>query len=234
VWCCDGEAMSKRIAHPYLQPLQQSLQERFHETNAKAMSQYMRNLFPFFGVATPIRTLLFKEHIKQFGLPTFKEQTKVLKSCMAQSERDFHYFAIHLLGKYVKEDAVKFSELMMYLITTNSWWDSVDGTSSSSVRPFFKLHPELAPKITRTWMDSGNFWLQRSAIIFQMGYREKTNEKLLFDYCLELKDEKEFFIQKAIGWALREYSKTNPKKVSAFLKANKLAPLSVREASKYL
>ena len=83
-------------------------------------------------------------------------------------------------------------------------------------------------------MDSGNMWLQRASILFQLNYKNETNEKLLYNYMLELKSSNEFFIQKAIGWALREYSKGNPQSVKKFLTENKLAKLSVREASKYL
>ncbi len=198
------------------------------------MSRYMKNLFPFIGIPSPARKEIFKQYLTEHGLPEYKELFTVIKSCYSQPEREFHYFAIDLAGKFAKKTGKDFVPLMEYMIIENSWWDSVDSVASNCTRDFFKQNVPLQIPVTRKWMGSRNLWLQRATILFQLNYKFNTNEKLLYKYILELKDSKEFFIQKAIGWALREYSKTNPESVKKFLAETILAKLSVREASKYL
>lgn len=201
---------------------------------AAGQSRYMKDLFPFFGLKTPECNAVVKGYIKEHGLPPFDKLEDVLKTCYTQPEREFHYTAITLASYYMKKHAKDMIPLMEFLITHNTWWDTVDGTSSACVRPLFKQHPELLDKLTWKWVKSDSMWLQRSAIIAQLGYRRNTNEAVLYRNIKALNGGKEFFINKAIGWALREYSKTHPQQVVDFIAANKLHPLSVREGSKYL
>lgn len=201
---------------------------------AAEQSRYMKNMFPFFGLKTPERSAVVKGYIKEHGVPPFEKLEEVLKACYKQPEREFHYTAIHLASLYMKKHAKEMIPLMEYLITNNSWWDTVDGTSSACVRPLFKLHSELLDKLSWKWVKSNNMWLQRSALIAQLGYKNDTDEKVLYRNIKALYGGKEFFINKAIGWALREYSKTHRQQVIDFMAANKLHPLSVREGSKYL
>lgn len=224
----------KSNLHPYTLPLQKTYEAKRNAPQADAMSAYMQNLFPFVGIPSPARKAIFKQHITQYGLPEYEELFAVVKSCYAQPEREYHYFAIDLAGKFAKKAGEDFVPTMEFLISENSWWDSVDSTASNCTHDFFKRNIPLQIPVTRKWMDSGNMWLQRASILFQLNYKEETNEKLLYKYILELKDSNEFFIQKAIGWALREYSKTNPESVRKFVARNKLAKLSVREGTKYL
>jgi 3-methyladenine DNA glycosylase AlkD len=123
--------------------------------------------------------------------------------------------------------------LLERLITTKSWWDSVDSIAPL-VGELARKYPELVEENINHWSKHDNYWLRRASILFQLKYKDETNEALLYDYMVKNADSKEFFIQKAIGWALREYSKTNPKSVKAFIEGNQLAPLSIREGSKYL
>jgi 3-methyladenine DNA glycosylase AlkD len=137
------------------------------------------------------------------------------------------------MGKFIKKfprDAIQFLEK---LLTTKSWWDSVDSIAPLAGE-MARKYPELIDETMNHWSVDDNFWLRRSAILFQLKYKQQTNEDLLYDYIVKNADSKEFFIQKAIGWALREYSKTNPESVKAFIEGNHLAPLSIREGSKYL
>lgn len=196
--------------------------------------RYMKNQFRFFGLKTPERSSVVKGYIKEHGLPPFEKLEEVLKACYKQPEREFHYAAIQLASLYMKRHAREMIPLMEFLITHNTWWDTVDGTSSACVRPLFKLHPELIDKLTLKWVKSNDMWLQRSAIIAQLLFRHDTNEQVLFRNIKALNGGKEFFINKAIGWALREYSKTHRQQVVDFMAENKLHPLSVREGSKYL
>jgi 3-methyladenine DNA glycosylase AlkD len=224
----------KSKLHLYILPLQKEYDSKRNPLQAKAMSTYMQNLFPFVGISSPERKEIFKQHVAKQGLPEYKELFAIIKSCYAQPEREYHYFAIDLAGKFAKKAGEDFVPLMEFMISENSWWDSVDSTASNCTREFFNRNVTLQIPVTRSWMDSGNMWLKRAALLFQLNYKNSTNERLLYSYILELKDSNEFFIQKAIGWALREYSKTNPESVRKFLAKNALAKLSVREASKYL
>jgi len=120
------------------------------------------------------------------------------------------------------------------LIVQKSWWDTVDGLASWIIGTYFQLYPQTVVGVTEKWMNSGNMWLQRTSLIFQLKYKKNTDTQLLSNYILRLADRKEFFIRKAIGWVLREYSKTNKQWVKNFIQTNKLSALSYREASKYV
>jgi len=119
------------------------------------------------------------------------------------------------------------------LILTRSLWDTVDGLNKL-VGLHFKQHPSLIRPVTERWVESGNIWLQRVSMIFQLTYKDKTDADLMFDYIRRLSKSKEFFIQKGVGWALRQYSKINPEAVAQFIAATPLAPLTKREGMKAL
>ncbi len=118
------------------------------------------------------------------------------------------------------------------MIVNKSWWDSVD-TTAKWVGVFFKKHPDLTKVTTERWITSDNIWLQRMSIIFQLAYKKDTDVNLLFDYVLRKADSEEFFIQKAIGWALRQYAKIDAQRVKTFVNSHEFAPLSRREALKH-
>ncbi len=117
---------------------------------------------------------------------------------------------------------------------TKSWWDTVDGIASNAVGKIAAQFPKVISETIEGWAYGDHLWLQRASIIFQLKYKTATNEELLYRYMIQHADSKEFFIQKAIGWALREYSKTNPQSVRAFIDEHSLPKLSVREGSKYI
>lgn len=217
----------------YLNPLIKSFEQNADEENAFAMSKYMRNKFPFYGIKTPLRTELVKKFLKEFGYPDEKILTRVIKSAWSKPNREVHYSALDILYKTVKTHDSKRIRLIEYLLLKNSWWDTVDSLAKHTSF-FFLTHPELKSSIIKKWMDSGNFWLQRVCIIHQLWYKDKTDFALIKELINRLKDSDEFFIQKGIGWALREYSKVNPKAVSEFIKSTPLKPLSIREGSKYI
>lgn len=143
------------------------------------------------------------------------------------------YFALELIQKSLKKQDPDFIYFLEELICTRSWWDTVDWINKL-VGLHFRKYPELIQPVTEKWMSSGNIWLQRVCLIFQLLYKDKTDTALLFDYILRLKDSKEFFIQKAAGWALRQYARTNPAAVRVFVAQHPLAPLTKREALKHL
>ena len=119
------------------------------------------------------------------------------------------------------------------LIINKSWWDSVDSLANI-IGILCAKYPELVQNHILSWAESENIWLARVAVLFQLKYKEKTDREFLEFIIAKNCNSKEFFITKAIGWALREYSKTNKEWVKSFLEGHALQPLSVREASKYL
>ena len=149
---------------------------------------------------------------------------------MGVTREGVSYFALGLYDKrkkQLKQEEIPFLE---YLITTKSWWDTVDYISPHLIGALFMKKPEVIEHSIQRWLDSDNLWLQRSAILFQLKYKDKTDTKLLFSIIEACANSKEFFIRKAIGWALREYSKTNPEAVLTFVQTHSLSPLSEREA----
>ncbi len=220
--------------HNYIKPLVKEFGKNANPKNAKPMAKYMKNLFPYLGIKTPERREITKKFLKEHGLPKISDLDKIILDLWELSEREYQYFAIGLLRKFTKKLDENFMELFEHLIITKSWWDSVDGIASWLVGSLFQKFPELIKPYTEKWIKSGNMWLQRSVILFQLNYKDKTDEMLLGISIMRLADSKEFFIQKAIGWALREYSKTDAQAVINFVENNELASLSKREALKWL
>jgi 3-methyladenine DNA glycosylase AlkD len=139
-----------------------------------------------------------------------------------------------ILEKFGKKTTREFIDLYVFMITTKSWWDTIDYIAANLVGKHFSRYPDQIPAYTEKWMNSGNFWLQRSALLFQLKYKKETDLNLLFDFIERLAHEDEFFIRKAIGWALREYSKTDPETVIKFVESHDLKPLSRKEALKVI
>jgi 3-methyladenine DNA glycosylase AlkD len=194
---------------------------------------YMRNKFNFIGVDTTNRRMVFKDWIKNIDLPDYEDLDGMVKKMWAL-EREFHYCAIELAILYKNEWQPSFYKLIEYCIVHNSWWDTVDPISYEWAGTYFLKFPEKIKPITGKWNKSDNFWLQRASILFQKRYKKSTDSVLLAQYIENCASSNEFFIQKVIGWALREYGKNNPNWVRAFVQTHQLKPLSKKEALKNL
>jgi 3-methyladenine DNA glycosylase AlkD len=218
--------------HPYLQPITKAFQSNADTAKAEWSKAYLLNQFGFFGLQTPERRALCKAHYKTYPVKNYEELERIVRACFALPEREYQYFGIELFAHHKKSWQSSSIVLMEECILTKSWWDSVDHIASEWLGPYFKLFPEKIPSVTGKWNRSKNMWLQRSSIMFQKAYKKNTDTVLLSKYMLHHKDSGEFFIRKAIGWALREYSKTDPAWVKQFVKNNKLSALSEREALK--
>ena len=200
---------------------------------AGAMEAYMRHQFSFLGVAGPERNALYKKYF-----PSAKK-TKIIDwdfvdTCWEKEPREYQYVAANYLKtmqSYLTEDDLP---KLMRLVVTKSWWDTVD-ILDRVVGSLVYDKPELG-EIILQWSLSDNIWLRRVAIDHQLLRKEKTDVQLMEKVLLNNLDQTEFFINKAIGWALRDYSKTNPEWVASFIEKNKerMAELSIKEASKYL
>jgi 3-methyladenine DNA glycosylase AlkD len=196
---------------------------------AKAMAAYMRDQYPFLGIKTPLR----REILKNF-LITNPPNKEWIPKLWELPEREYLCVAIDILNNIKKTLGPNDIILIENCITNKSWWDTVDGLATSIVGYLFEKNPSLQEEYAKKWNDSDNIWLNRSAILFQLHYKQKTNEALLYNLILNHASSSEFFIQKAIGWALREYSKTNATSVMDFIHNHNLKSLSKREGLKWL
>lgn len=203
-----------------------------NDVQAEPMAKYMKNNFPFLGLKTPERRVLAKDFFSERKKDNEVDWDFIFK-CYDLPEREFQYLAIGYLDKVIGLLTPADMENIEKLIVTKSWWDSVDSIAPI-VGEICNSYPEVKDDILTKWIYSDNIWLNRASIIFQLGYKEKTDTKLLKKAILANSQTTEFFINKAIGWALREYSKTNKEWVKEFIENNNLSNLSVREGSKYL
>ena len=222
------------MAHPYLSAIQKIFAANGDKTIAKGAKAYLLNQFEFYGIKTPLRRQICKTFYKNHPITNHTELAKLVKECFAEPQRELHYFAIELLGHHKKLWSIKTLPLIEWMITHKSWWDSVDSTNTHVISKFFLLHPEHIEAYTHKWNQSSNKWLIRMSILFQLTYKSKTNTALLTKYIENSQLHEDFFVRKAIGWALRAYATTDSKWVINFVKKHpKLSNLSKREALKH-
>ena len=209
------------------------LEARADNVRALDMSKYMKNKFEFFGVGAPDRNEIWKPYFKE-AKKTKKIDWDFIEICFKHNKRECQYTAAYYL-KYmqrflVEDDIPKLKELVL----TKSWWDTVD-ILDKVIGSIIYNNKNLYPIILE-WSKDDNIWLRRVAIDHQLLRKENTDEQLLEKILINNLNHKEFFVNKAIGWALRDYSKTNPQWVRNFIEVHKenMASLSIREASKYL
>ncbi|WP_276767460.1 DNA alkylation repair protein [Gemella morbillorum] len=209
------------------------LKARADNARALDMSKYMKNKFEFFGVGASVRNEIWKPYFKE-AKKTKKIDWDFIEICFKHDKRECQYTAAYYL-KYMKkflveDDIPKLKELVL----TKSWWDTVD-ILDKVIGSIIYNNKNLNPIILE-WSKDDNIWLRRVAIDHQLLRKENTDEQLLEKILINNLNHKEFFVNKAIGWALRDYSKTNPQWVRNFIEVHKenMASLSIREASKYL
>lgn len=219
---------------PYLHNLKTALEQQANPKQAGPMKQYMRNQFEFLGIKGPAQKALVKQFTAENGLPDLAQLESLVRELWSWPEREYHYVALTFLDRRQKQLTPSAMPLLEDLITTNSWWDTVDAIASHNVGRLLMQHLSCRDPVVGNWRGSDNIWLRRTTLLFQLGYKTHTDEALLFSLVEQNKDSKEFFIQKAIGWALREYSKVAPDAVQSFVARAALALLSQREALKWL
>lgn len=201
---------------------------------AIGQGKYMKNHFKFFGIPAPKRKALQKSWVENKALPTKGQAFELAFALYQTPYRECHYLAIELIDKFSKKFDIDDIDEIEFFIKNQSWWDTVDFIAAKIVGNYFKLFPQKRDKMIDKWLKSNDLWLRRSAILFQLKYKKTLDTALLSAIILQNSNSNEFFINKAIGWILREYSKTNPKWVKNFIESHALHPLSVKEGSKYL
>jgi 3-methyladenine DNA glycosylase AlkD len=195
----------------------------------------MREQFPFLGIPGPRQKQLAREVLAGLPRPSEPDLREVAVACWALPEREYQYFACALLRRHARLLSPGSLDLARTLVSTKSWWDTVDALAAHVVGSLVAQYPALAHDMDE-WVRDDDMWIARTAILHQLRFGPATDAERLFGHCLARADHKDFFIRKAIGWALREYGKTAPDAVRGFVAAHRaeLSPLSVREALKNL
>ena len=195
----------------------------------------MKNRFSFYGIKTPARKELVKKVNKEIGYPKAEDWAKLaLHAFIEDHPREIQYAIGDLLRPKAHTLPLSFLPVIEELIQIKSWWDTVDWLSPKLAGGILLRHPEERSKFPDVWIDSQNKWLVRSAILFQLSYKDQMDTERLREYCIQHKNSDEFFIQKAMGWILREYSKTDREWVMNLFSNHEFPKLTVREGSKYL
>lgn len=208
------------------------LEKLFDKEQSIKMSKYMQNKFEFLGIPKP--------KLNEFIKPYLKESKKYpidwdfIRLCWNKDYREAQYIGIEYIMKNIKNINEADLENIKYLIINKSWWETVD--SLDAVMGSIILKNKELENVMIDWSNSDNLWLRRVSIDYQQEYKEKTNTKVLEKIIVNNLGSNEFFINKAIGWSLRDYSKVNPIWVKDFINKyrDSLDKLSIKEASKYL
>lgn len=216
--------------HPYAHALAETLAEYSDPVAAPAMARYMKDHFVFYGLPAPLRRDVTTDFIRNHSLPPYAELPALVRSLYALPQRELHYAAIEIVLRYKRKWDEDMIPLITFMLTENSWWDSVDTVASKIAGGFFLKYPHLTEATTTEWLHSDNMWLQRTVIIFQLSYGKATNTELMFNAMRHCASSDEFFLRKAIGWALRQHSRTDADAVREFVETQPMSNLSKREA----
>jgi len=204
--------------------------------DAVAMAAYMKTDMAFYGVKKPVREPIFREMLTRFPITSLGHYHAAIGALWSQPHREEKYLAIGLARAYPTYVTLESVPLYRLMIVDGAWWDFVDAIAADLVgKVLTDDRTDMSAELDR-WIDDQNLWLRRSAILSQLRHKAATDRQRLFDYCLRCAAETEFFIRKAIGWALREFAKTDPDAVRAFVLEHRAAwsGLTYREATKHL
>ncbi len=215
--------------------LRQALTESADPDRASQMAAYMQHRFVFLGVGAPARKVAERPFLAAGRGANSTELLDAADACWAQPEREFQYAGVDLLVRWVRSLSGSDLARVERLIRAASWWDTVDALAANVVGPIVAADASLGAVMDR-WIDDDDRWIARSAILHQLKFRERTDARRLFDHVDRRCHEPDFFLRKASGWALREYAKTDPDAVRAYVaeRGDRLSGLTRREALKHL
>lgn len=216
--------------------LQQQFAQHADPERAAQKQAYMKSTMPFWGLVKPAIKTIAQPIITAYKPATNEEYRSAVDHLFANATHREEWYAAILYArahkKYISADNC---DLFISIVLKTQWWDIVDETAVHLVGKSLCAHPHLASRL-KNWIHHENMWVRRTALLTQLQYKKDTDFQLLAQLITCVHHEKEFFIRKAIGWVLREYSKTNPKAVADFISLHKntLSQLSIREGSKYI
>lgn len=218
----------------FIEVLDREMRAAADADKVSQMRAYMKDQFPFMGVMATPRKQAMRKAIKEAGGLEIEGVPGLVQTLWERPEREYQYVAIDILERFQKKYPEGWMEWIPDLIIDRSWWDTVDALASNVVGFYLLKYPHRISDTVDRWIGDEHLWLRRTALLHQLKWKGKTDTKRLFNYIRLTAHEQEFFIAKAIGWALREYSKTDSAAVKRFIESEELQPLSVREGSKYL
>lgn len=227
--------MSQATAKAFAQDIEAALAAVADPARVVPMTAYMKNQFQFLGVPTPLRRATIKPLVQSLKGTSAEHLLDCARALFASPYRECHYAACGVLRAHIQTLNLSHLPVLYALVQTHSWWDSVDSLAPNIGR-IVRAEQAAGQVMMDALITHDNMWMRRVALIHQLGWRGDTDTARLYRYALALGHEKEFFIRKAIGWALRDYARHDAEGVRAFLQKhrNDLAPLSVREAGKHL
>jgi 3-methyladenine DNA glycosylase AlkD len=223
------------MAHADLELIRADLVAVADPVKAEQMAAYMKGHFVFLGVTAGDRRSATKELIKAARAMEPDDLVELATACWAEPEREFHYVGMDALRAGAVHLRASDLGAIRGFITKTPWWDTVDSLAVHTVGTMVTNHAELVDDMD-DWIESDDIWIARTAILHQLLYRERTDVNRLFTYCEMRMDDTDFFMRKAIGWALRQYARTDPEAVASFVKQHEedLSGLTKREALKHL
>jgi 3-methyladenine DNA glycosylase AlkD len=225
------------MTHPLVQAIRLGLEEAANPVKAPQMQAYMKSAMPFRGVSSPVLRRLCREVFTAHPLATASQWRAVVLALWRKAAfREERYAAVMLTEARAYREFLTYASVPMFeeMIVTGAWWDVVDAIASHSLGAILRAEPRRMKPLMRRWSKDADLWKRRASILCQLGFKRETDLMLLYD-CIEPNlTDTDFFIRKAIGWALRQYAWTDPKEVRRYVRAKKdrLSPLSVREAMK--
>ena len=217
-----------------VEQLTETLEEHGRAEYAEAMEAYMKNKFSFYGIKSPQRRLLTKDFLKDAKLLPIDDLVVLVHDLWDYDQRDYQMVAVDILLANKKRFDIGQIEDVERWITKKSWWDTVDMIGSNVVGQIGLSSPDPLLPVLEKWIVNDNIWLNRCCLIFQLKYKEDVDLDRLYKYIHVVNHKKEFFIQKAIGWSLRQASKFYPSEIKSFISEQSLSNLAIREGSKYL
>jgi 3-methyladenine DNA glycosylase AlkD len=220
------------LADDVVSRLRDAFESAADPERAAGAAAYMRDQFPFLGIPTPERRRVARSALRDLPAPDEGELAAVARALWAQPEREFQHTGCDYLRRHIGVATAPFIDVVEETITTKPWWDTVDVIAAHTAGPLVRSYPELVAVMDR-WIVSDRMWLARTALLHQLAYKEATDAARLFRYCGQRAGDREFFLRKAIGWALRTYAAVDPDAVDRFVASTpELSALSVREAAR--
>lgn len=200
------------------------------------MQAYMKTDMPFYGVQKPERMRILREVRRRFAPGSHPEYIEAIAGLWGLPHREEKYLAQGYATSFPEHIVPASLPVYRRFIVKGAWWDFVDETATHMIRTLVLDHPDEIWPVVEGWVEDDDMWLRRAAVLCQVGAKGRTDPRRLFEFCRSRAHEKEFFIRKAIGWALRDYAYTDPNAVAAFLldHHDELSGLSFREASKHI
>jgi 3-methyladenine DNA glycosylase AlkD len=225
------------MTHPLVVEVRAALEKAADPVKAPQMQAYMKSTMPYRGVSAPEQKVIWRQIFPAHELSSKKEWERVALTLWREATfREERYAAVALTGLRGFAAYRTMASIPMFeeMIVSGAWWDFVDAIAGRQLGDILRTDPARMSKLMRRWARDPNMWKRRAAILCQLGFKRETDLTLLYD-CIEPNlGDKEFFIRKAIGWALRQHAWTDPREVKRYVKAHRdrLSGLSVREALK--